>query len=245
MKKGFCRMISAVLAIVLSLALPGCGRAPHEENRSSLGVDNEIAGFLFNFDQRDETALLVKQRNRGQYPVRVSWAFGENLKVDEKAPEYTSTEEEFIHDVYYALSNTIIMGNAYDHSEETPFYIELELQSGDICRYDFVSLNTIRLSEQNYVIESDGNLWQAIRKASKKASDKASDEASDEASNEVSNETSDESSNEASDEASDESSNEASDKDSNEASDKSSNEVSDEASNKASDEASNKASDRS
>ena len=162
MKRTIC-----LICILGLLAAAGCSTGRPKDTQTSLGVDNAIAGFLFNFDRRDATVKLVKDRNKGIYPSSIRWQFGEGLKVDEEAPEYYSEDPDLIKDIYYALSNTITIGNSYNHSAETPFFIEFTLEDGSICRFDFVSLNTVRLSEQNYVIESDGNLWQLIRKACK------------------------------------------------------------------------------
>ena len=169
MKRAAWRLFSVLLCSAAILTSAGCGRdeSDSETQQTSLGVDNEIAGFLLNFDQRDETDQMVKDKAKRIFPVKVDWAFDENLDVGEEADEYSSSDPDFGKDVFYALSNTIIMANAENHSEETPFYIELTLQDGQKVRYEFVSMSTIRLSAQNYVIESDGNLWSLIRKATK------------------------------------------------------------------------------
>ena len=173
MRSAVRRLMSVMLCTAVFVTCAGCGGSKEDTQQTSLGVDNEIAGFLLNFDQREETSRMVKDKAKGIYPERVNWSYGENLKVDEKPGEYSSSDPEFAKDVFYALSNTIIMGNSDNHSEETPFYIEMMLQSGETVRYNFVSVNTIRLSEQNYVIESDGNLWALIRKATKEAAQEA------------------------------------------------------------------------
>ena len=176
MRSAVRRLISVMLCAAVFVTCAGCGGSKEDTQQTSLGVDNEIAGFLLNFDQREETSRMVKDKAKGIYPERVNWSYGENLKVDEKPGEYSSSDPEFAKDVFYALSNTIIMGNSDNHSEETPFYIEMMLQSGETVRYNFVSVNTIRLSEQNYVIESDGNLWALIRKATKEAAQEEPEE---------------------------------------------------------------------
>ena len=109
---------------------------------------------------------MVKDKDKGIFPESVTWAYAENLKVHEKAPTMTSEDPDFIRDIYYALSNTIVMGNAFERSTETPYFIEITLNNGGTIRYNFVSPSVIRLSEQNYVIESDGSLWRTLREAS-------------------------------------------------------------------------------
>ena len=169
MKQKIYRFLSALLCTAAVLSCGGCKSSPEDEaTQTSLGVDNEIAGFLLNFDPREETAQMIKDKEKGIYPVGVNWNFAEDPAQKKKIPEYSSTDPDFAKDIYYALANTIIMGNAENHSEETPLYIEMCLEDGKTVRYDFVALNTIRLAGQNYVIESDGNLWSLIRKESKK-----------------------------------------------------------------------------
>lgn len=167
MKQNLYRILSVLLCAVAVISLGGCG-GRDKKQQTSLGVDNEIAGFLLNFDPREETAQLVRDKDKGIYPVGVNWAFTDDLKPNKKVPEYTSSDPDFAKDVFYALCNTIIMGNSDNHSEEIPFYIELVTEDGSTVRYDFVALNTVRVGGQNYVIESDGNLWSLIRARSGK-----------------------------------------------------------------------------
>ncbi|MBP3901866.1 MAG: hypothetical protein J6D53_10530 [Blautia sp.] len=173
MKSGRFPLRMLILAVAL-ICIPagGCGKQESTDDagntQSSLGVDNQIAGFPFNFDKSAETAKMVKDKDKGIFPESVTWAYAENLKVHEKAPTMTSEDPDFIRDIYYALSNTIVMGNAFERSTETPYFIEITLNNGGTIRYNFVSPSVIRLSEQNYVIESDGSLWRTLREASKK-----------------------------------------------------------------------------
>lgn len=174
MKKGLYRFLSAGICAMLVLSLTGCQSGKKDEKtQTSLGVDNEIAGFLLNFDPRQETAQMIKDKDKDIFPVGVNWNFAEEIKKGKKIPEYSSTDPDFAKDIFYALCNTIVMGNADNHSEETPLYIEMVLQDGQTVRYDFVALNTVRLAGQNYVIESDGNLWSLIRKESKDSAGRA------------------------------------------------------------------------
>ena len=168
MKQNLYRILSVLLCAVAVISLGGCSSGEEEKKQTSLGVDNEIAGFMLNFDPREETAQMIKDKEKGTYPVGVNWNYAENPAQKKKIPEYSSENPDFARDIYYALANTIIMGNAENHSEETPLYIEMLLADGKTVRYDFVALNTVRLAGQNYVIESDGNLWSLIRQESKK-----------------------------------------------------------------------------
>ena len=117
-----------------------------------------VSGFLFNFDQRAETASLAAQIKKDHYPVKIRWCYdptGETKRVRERETE----DQEKIEEICRALANAIILDNAFDLRAEAPYYIILTNEDGSECRFDFVNESTIRLSEQNYSIESDGNLW--------------------------------------------------------------------------------------
>ena len=93
MRRVLSRIIGTGLLFLLIMTSAGCS-VTDDEKYSSLGVDNEIAGFLFNFDQRDVTSRMVNDGKKGIYPVKVRWAYGENLKVDEKTPEFVSDDPD-------------------------------------------------------------------------------------------------------------------------------------------------------
>ena len=79
-----------------------------------------------------------------------------------EAAAITTSDEKKIRDIYYALSNTIILGVASGQSSDIKYFVSLTLPDGEECRFDFVNETTIRLSSQNYVAETDGSLWSAL-----------------------------------------------------------------------------------
>ena len=161
------------------LCLTGCsGRSSEKVNT------NTVAGFLFSFDQREKTRMLADAIAKKEYPVKITWCYDplsndadpdlipveetgesglqEEDTADETEPEAAINETqdaEKIKDICMALSNAIIIDNAKDLSTKTPYFVELTLTDGTACRFDFVSRSVIRLSEQNYAVETDGNLW--------------------------------------------------------------------------------------
>ncbi len=171
------RFLKICLMLLAVFCLTGCA------GRSSEKVStNTVEGFLFSFDQREKTRLLSEAIARKEYPVKVSWCYdpASNLKelgasedetgaAEEETPEaeentvVNETEDpEKIRDICLALSNAIIIDNAKDTSPETPYFVELTLADGTSCRFDFVSRSVIRLSEQNYAVETDGSLWRLL-----------------------------------------------------------------------------------
>ena len=168
MKRQTVKLGLAVCLLAAAFLAAGCGKTAGDSGRSSMGVDNEIAGFLFNFDQRVETGGMVKDNKQGKMPVRMSWYYESDPSVrvteeDIQKNIQTSTEPELIADVYYALSNTIVLGIATNQTNTfIQYFIEFELESGDSVRFNFVTENTIRLGDQNYVVETDGSLWKAL-----------------------------------------------------------------------------------
>ena len=160
-------LLATALWIISGWIMSGCARKSNEKKQTSLGVDDGVDGFLFNFDQRKEVAELVRFRSRNEFPVRIEWYYDPdgNLQDGETAQgkdPYVTEDPEKIRDIYYALSNTIILGVATSQSDQIKYYIRLTLPDGEICSFDFVTENTIRLSNQNYVAESDGSLWSSL-----------------------------------------------------------------------------------
>ncbi len=160
-------LLATALWIISGWIMSGCARKSKEKKQTSLGVDDGVEGFIFNFDQRKEIAELVRFRSRNEFPVRVEWYYDpagnlhDGETVQGKKP-YVTEDPEKIRDIYYALSNTIILGVATSQSDQIKYYIRLTLPDGEICSFDFVTENTIRLSNQNYVAESDGSLWSSL-----------------------------------------------------------------------------------
>ncbi len=152
-------LLMTVLAVCL---LAGCGRRSPEKVST-----NTVNGFLFSFDQREKTRQLSDAIAKKDYPVKASWFFDiEAYENDPEAePDVRETEDaEKIQEICLALSNAIIIDNAHDYSTSAPYFVELELSDGTVCRFDFVSKSVIRLSEQNYALETDGNLWRLLAK---------------------------------------------------------------------------------
>ena len=159
--------VTGILALIaVCPLLAGCARSAGEKKQTSLGVDDGVEGFLFNFDQREETGALVRYKKKGKMPVKASWHYdpeGELLSPAQLEAAADVTEDpKKISDIYYGLSNTIILGVAINQSSDIKYYISLTLPGGEECRFDFVTENTIRLSNQNYVAETDGSLWPCL-----------------------------------------------------------------------------------
>lgn len=167
MKKNLFRIAGIfIFAFACSCLLAGCAGRRGEKAPTSKGVDDGVEGFLFNFDQREEVSILVDYKKKGKYPVKATWYYnpeGEVLSRNKiEAAAITTSDEKKIRDIYYALSNTIILGVASGQSSDIKYFVSLTLPDGEECRFDFVNETTIRLSSQNYVAETDGSLWSAL-----------------------------------------------------------------------------------
>ena len=169
MKKSKMKKITelAVLCLIFVLLLPGCRKKQEEDSRTNMGVDDGIGGFLYNFDMREEVSQLVREKKQGIFPQRVTWYYEKGGTAREedgevKSNTLTSDDPELIKELYYALGNVIIVGIAIDQSKYTHYFITFEMPDGTECRFNFVSENTIRLSGQNYVVETDGTLWKTL-----------------------------------------------------------------------------------
>ncbi len=163
-KNVACMVLAALLAACI---LAGCGRGTSEKVST-----NTVEGFLFSFDQREKTRQLSEAIADKDYPVKARWSFDTDSSKSETSGEtdadetesvvHETEDEETIKEICLALSNAIIIDNAHDYSTKTPYFVELELSDGTVCRFDFVSRSVIRLSEQNYAVETDGNLWRLL-----------------------------------------------------------------------------------
>ena len=157
------------LLLLLGVFLPvltGCGRNGRDAKQTSKGVDDGVDGFLFNFDRREEVASLVRFRKKGQFPVKVTWYYGEVSPEDKKRPieelAFSSGDPAFIRNVYYGLGNTIVLGVDTIHTTDIRYFISFTLPDGEECRFDFLTETSMRIGEQNYVAETDGSLWPVL-----------------------------------------------------------------------------------
>ena len=167
MKRKISRRLLCLLLLLAVTFTSGC-KLPlpfrkQAEEKTSLGVDDGIGGFLYNFDERPIVADLVANKSKGIYPESVTWYYRkvhnieEEMNIEQHA--VTSRDPAVIEDIYYMLSNTIIVGIAHDQSSTITFFISFQMPDGQECRFSFPSANSMRISGQNYVIESDGSLW--------------------------------------------------------------------------------------
>ena len=159
-----------VLLIILCftlIAISGCKSKKADSTKTSMGVDDGIEGFLFNFDQREVVKQLVNYQKKGKYPTSVTWFYkrGGPERKSEKFIDrmaVTSTDPDFIETIYYALSNSIILGTSSEPGETPTAFISFTLEDGEECRFDFINEITIRQGDHNYVAEADGSLWSSL-----------------------------------------------------------------------------------
>ena len=231
-----------MLVFCMLLSVTGCRQNKRHEN---LQDENDVAGFIFHFDQRSETVRLVSFRNKNKLPVKVKWyypdaetlarnrsakaaseaaaisgtqdndmeeavtegmaaveavteASGAAESVTEAAvtaeavteaaavavtdpsaedlteqknreasedPEGTcfTEDEDTIVEILNAFNNIIVVGSGNNSITDVNYFITFVLPDGSECRFDFISENTVRISDHNYTIESDGNLWKILR----------------------------------------------------------------------------------
>ncbi len=91
-----------ILVILTAAFLPvmflsGCTDRSAKKETQGVQADNEVAGFLYHFDQREETQKLVRLKNDGKLPVKVSWYYDPTvIPVTEapQEPEETDSQQE-------------------------------------------------------------------------------------------------------------------------------------------------------
>lgn len=173
---GILRRLCLILVPVLLLpSLSSCQKQDDKEKSlTSLGVDDGVGGFLFNFDTREEVKELLRLKNSGQLPESVSWYYEKGGTAREQDEEVennyvTAEDPDVIREIYYALSNAIIVGIATDQTPYTHYFISFALPGGKECRYNFGSEGILRLTDQNYVVETDGSLWSVLKEKTEEA----------------------------------------------------------------------------
>ena len=173
------------------MCLSGCSDRSAGKETQGLEADNEVAGFLFHFDQRGETQKMVRLKNDGELPVKVSWyydpkaipvteaprepkaadsrqkpeATGTPEKQEPQRHELTASSEDTdkIIEIYNSLNNLIIVGNMVNTGAGKGYYITFTLSDGSECTFDFPAEGLIRLSDHNYSIETNGVLWKSLK----------------------------------------------------------------------------------
>ena len=151
--KRFLLLVCLLSAFLLS----GCQRNSH----AGAGYNDKVNGFLFVSDTRAVTQALVKVMDAGDLPESVSWLYD-----DGKHKPVTSTDPDMIRAVFNALSNLIIVGQTTERVSVDQHYISFRLKDGTETRFDFETQNYIHIGDQNYLVESDGNLWSLLKENS-------------------------------------------------------------------------------
>ena len=217
-----CKRMSSLQKLIIPVCLAGLllGGCSGRSKDNSQAVNN-VAGFLYHFDQRAETVNLVKFKNKGKLPVSVTWYYPDKtaqtaheasmVTADEAVSEavteaadealtesvteaavealtesvteaanealtesvtekegpaagtITTADPDKIIEIYNALNNVIVVGSGNNSTTDIQYYITFTLPDESTCTYEFISENTIRISDHNYTIESDGNLWGVLK----------------------------------------------------------------------------------
>ena len=90
-------LVILTAAFLPAIFLSGCTERSAEKETQGVQADNEVAGFLYHFDQREETQKLVRLKNEGKLPVKVSWYYDPAvIPVTEtpQEPEETDSQQE-------------------------------------------------------------------------------------------------------------------------------------------------------
>ena len=146
------RIFLSLFLMIMLFALPACRK---EEGVSSGHSDN-IGGFLFVFDTRNTTSTLVEDMRNGVLP--------DFIRLTEGETETEITDEQTIRQIYYYMSDLIVVGQTTLRREDAAFDITYCMQDGTEASFHFETKAYLRLSDQNYMIESDGNLWKLLGK---------------------------------------------------------------------------------
>lgn len=145
------RALLSICLMIMIFALPSCRR----QEGVSTGHSDNIEGFLFVFDTRVTTSALVQDMRNGVLPtsIRITNVWDEVTEI---------TDEQTIRDIYYYMSDLIVVGQTTLRREDAAFDVTYCLRDGSEANFHFETKAYLRLSDQNYMIETDGNLWRLL-----------------------------------------------------------------------------------
>ncbi len=142
--------IILLLTAFLSVTAGGCGR----EDVISSGQSDNVAGFLFVSDTRETTRALVDSMEHRDLPVKVSWTIDDTT--------YSTEDPARIGAIYRSMSEMILVGQVAERVVVGSRKITFYLKDGTECPFEFEKDNYLRISDQNYMLESNGQLWDLL-----------------------------------------------------------------------------------
>ncbi len=179
-----------LICLLLACSLCACRGRTSSEDQVSAGQQDNVDWFLFIFDNRSAQQQLVRDMADGNIPAKMTCQYY-SLEYDEDyekqevlMDEYTTVLEDpdEIRRVYHAMTNMIVVGQLGRQDNRSRCRINFELQDGRDCSFTFESASIINIEGQNYVLESDGRLWQLLPglfeiKAGRKVGEETQEEA--------------------------------------------------------------------
>jgi hypothetical protein len=159
-----------LVCVLLACSLCACRDRGPSEDRVSEGQQSNVGWFLFVFDKRSAQQQLVKDMADGNIPHKLTVSYYA-LKYDEEydwqevlLDDYTTVVEDQdpIRKIYHTMTNMIVVGQLGVQDNRTRCRLNFELQDGRDCSFTFETASIINIEGQNYVLESDGRLWQLL-----------------------------------------------------------------------------------
>lgn len=159
-----------LVLLLLAYCLCACKDRGSSEDRVSDGQQSNVGWFLFIFDNRSAQQQLVKDMEDGNIPGKLTVTYYA-LKYDENyawqevlLDDYTTVleDKDLIRKIYHTMTNMIVVGQLGVQDNRTRCRLNFELQDGRDCSFTFETASIINIEGQNYVLESDGRLWQLL-----------------------------------------------------------------------------------
>ena len=159
-----------LICLLLTCCLCSCRERGSSEDRVSDGQQSNVGWFLFIFDNRSAQQQLVKDMADGNIPGKLTVRYYA-LKYDEDyswqevlLDDYTTVleDKDLIRRIYHTMTNMIVVGQLGIQDNRTRCKLDFELQDGRSCAFTFETASIINIEGQNYVLESDGRLWQLL-----------------------------------------------------------------------------------
>ena len=159
-----------VLVLFIGIVFSMGGRNGAEAAEVSAGQKDNINGFMFIFDRRSVQQQLVDDMEKGLVPQRLTCERIELIREDDgsvsenvdESATFETEDRNFITQVYQEMTDMIVIGQTAMRDNATRCRITMVLQDGTDCIFNFDTVSIIEIEGQDYMMESDGELWKLL-----------------------------------------------------------------------------------
>ena len=159
-----------VLVLLIGIGISMGGKNGAEAAEVSAGQKDNINGFMFIFDRRSVQQQLVDDMEKGLVPQKLTCEKIELIREDDgtvsenvdESATFVTEDRDFITQVYQKMTDMIVIGQTAMRDNSTRCRITMVLQDGTDCIFNFDTVSIIEIEGQDYMMESDGELWKLL-----------------------------------------------------------------------------------